>query len=627
MPSRFLFAALLALAALSAEAQPAPPPGIVPGGTGPEPPAIVIGAPLVSPPWSAALFIEETARFLGWKLPDRRFELRWVPVDAIEDEFRKGTLDLAILPSGPVSENGEKHYRPLASMASREAANPDRGSACAMVVRKESPYQRPADLKDAQTVTASKGSAPGFLACLAALEAAGIDPDRFAESQTRSLGPLKERQALQEMLESRADAAFVRAGLLEDIRAASGEDLAAKGLRVLEPPEPGHGDPSSDGLALLHSSRPYPGLTLLASSALDPELVRGILATILMKPADPWGQKWAAPANLSAMSAMTRPLRIGPYAYLRSWTLERLWREFWPGIAAALLALLALIAHSKRSDALVRRRTRQLTAAFAKQRRAETQAREKAARLETLERKAIVGQLSGIFAHEISSPVAAAQNLAHGLRQSIDATLEAEETEDPERLEAIESQLFLIEENIARAGGIVGKVRSYAKGRKAARELVDLEPLLKSAAARIRPPVHCEAKAVAPGPFIVSGDALELELVLWNLVKNGAEACRASTPALVRAELSRRGASIVLEVTDSGPELTDAALANIRASDRISTKTDGLGMGLGIVVSVVERHGGGIRFEKSKAGGLKVEVMLPAAEKGEEDGKAPGARG
>ena len=619
MPSRFLSAAFLALAVLRASAEPAPPPA-----TGPEsePPAIVIGAPLVSPPWSAALFIEETARFLGWKLPDRRFELRWVPVDAIEDEFRKGTLDLAILPSGPVSENGEKHYRPLASMASREAANPDRGSACAMVVRKESPYRKPADLKDAQTVTASKGSAPGFLACLAELEAAGIDPDRFAENQTRSLGPLKERQALQEVLKSRADAAFVRTGLLEDIRAASGEDLLAQGLRVLEPPQTGH-----DGLALLHSSRPYPGLTLLASSALDPELVRGILATILMKPADPWGQKWAAPANLSAMSAMTRPLRIGPYAYLRSWTLERLWREFWPGIGAALLALLALIAHSKRSDALVRRRTRQLTAAFAKQRRAETQAREKAARLETLERKAIVGQLSGIFAHEISSPVAAAQNLAHGLRQSIDATLEAEETEEPERLEAIESQLSQIEENIARAGGIVGKVRSYAKGRAGAREPVDLLPLMKSAASRIRPPVHCEALTAGPGPFVVTGDALELELVLWNLMKNGAEACRASTPALVRASLTRRDAWIVLKVTDSGPELTDAALANIRASDRISTKADGLGMGLGIVVSVVERHGGGIRFEKSKAGGLRVEVMLPAAEKGEEDGKAPGARG
>lgn len=61
---------------------------------------ITIGFPLVSHPWSASRFLEQSLNYLNWKIPTYSFQAKWISVDDIEKAFDEGKLDLAVFPSG-----------------------------------------------------------------------------------------------------------------------------------------------------------------------------------------------------------------------------------------------------------------------------------------------------------------------------------------------------------------------------------------------------------------------------------------------------------------------------------------------------------------------------------------------
>ena len=75
-------------------------------------------------------------------------------------------------------------------------------------------------------------------------------------------------------------------------------------------------------------------------------------------------------------------------------------------------------------------------------------------------------------------------------------------------------------------------------------------------------------------------------------------------------EVDRNGEWVEIAVTDCGPGLLEADLIFLPF---VSTKADGLGLGLAIVRRIVEEHGGSVSGQNRDGGGAVFSVRLPAA--------------
>jgi signal transduction histidine kinase len=144
---------------------------------------------------------------------------------------------------------------------------------------------------------------------------------------------------------------------------------------------------------------------------------------------------------------------------------------------------------------------------------------------------------------------------------------------------------------------------------------------LAAAAAAAAHAIEAEARErgialrVEPGDApAVTGDRHLLERLIGNLLENGV---RHNDPGgFVALAGAAEGASSVLRVESSGPAVPPAVVARLTEPfERGGRHADrrGAGLGLSIVRSVAEAHGGGVRLEARPAGGLVVVVTLPAA--------------
>ena len=116
-------------------------------------------------------------------------------------------------------------------------------------------------------------------------------------------------------------------------------------------------------------------------------------------------------------------------------------------------------------------------------------------------------------------------------------------------------------------------------------------------------------------------DRVQLQQVVLNLVRNGIESVSHARPAdpsvrvLARADNARR--EVVVGIADTGRGV-DPALAERLFAPMITTKREGLGLGLAISASIVEAHGGRIWLQSGTPGATEFRFSLPL-----EDGNAP----
>jgi signal transduction histidine kinase len=146
---------------------------------------------------------------------------------------------------------------------------------------------------------------------------------------------------------------------------------------------------------------------------------------------------------------------------------------------------------------------------------------------------------------------------------------------------------------------------------------VDLSELSRHVIARVWPrdgAPRAELSLEAPAPVLGEWDADRLEQVLTNLLTNAA---RYGEGKPVRVSVRQEGAEAVLEVADQGPGIAPADQQRIfgkfeRAVDR--NEVSGLGLGLFIVQTIVELHGGSVGLRSSLGQGAVFTVRLPVPE-------------
>jgi len=203
--------------------------------------------------------------------------------------------------------------------------------------------------------------------------------------------------------------------------------------------------------------------------------------------------------------------------------------------------------------------------------------------------------------------------------------LTGELVEHPEILEDREETLSLLKVILSAsedARSIVQRMREFYRPRDGMEmELVTVDALLHDVVELTRP--RWEAQAQSEGRIIqvmceaaqvreIVGNASQLREALTNLVLNASDAM--STGGTIRISATQEGATINLNVTDTGGGMPEAVCKRC-LEPFFSTKGEhGTGLGLAMVHGIVKRHNGTVEIESELSKGTTVRIRLPLAE-------------
>jgi signal transduction histidine kinase len=120
------------------------------------------------------------------------------------------------------------------------------------------------------------------------------------------------------------------------------------------------------------------------------------------------------------------------------------------------------------------------------------------------------------------------------------------------------------------------------------------------------------ALSLAPELPTVTGDPVQLQQVVLNLIANALDAAAVSASPRIVVATHDRGGTVEVSVSDNGRGLADNVRHRLFESF-FTTKPQGLGLGLAIVKSTVERHRGKVWAENDTRGGAVFRATFPAA--------------
>ena len=225
-----------------------------------------------------------------------------------------------------------------------------------------------------------------------------------------------------------------------------------------------------------------------------------------------------------------------------------------------------------------------------------------------------MGAMTASIAHEINQPLGAiVANAGAGLRWL---------ARTPPDLSEARANFEQIVRDGRHAAEVIEGLRSIFKSKESAHISVDLNQLIHEVLALVQPTLKKHRIIVRTeldemlGP--VTGNRVQLQQVLFNLVSNAIEAMQsaADRKILIKSELES-GSEVHVTVEDSGSGIDPKDIDKIFGSF-FTTKIEGMGMGLSICRSIIESHGGRLWASPGHSQGAVFRFTLPAGKSGDE---------
>ncbi|GLC26948.1 PAS domain-containing sensor histidine kinase [Roseisolibacter agri] len=242
-------------------------------------------------------------------------------------------------------------------------------------------------------------------------------------------------------------------------------------------------------------------------------------------------------------------------------------------------------------------------------RRADEMRDEARAALARVTRVTTLGEITASIAHEVNQPLAAVVMNGNACRRWL-------ALDPPDLAEAREAAERVVRDG-TRAAQVIARVRALLHGGAPEKQPLSLNEVVGEALAFTRGEIDRQGVtlrvALRDGLPMVSGDRVQLQQVLVNVVLNGIEAM-AEVPESQRlleiASQDDGAGGVRVAVSDRGKGLDPASAAQL-FEPFFSTKPGGLGLGLAISRSIVEAHGGRIAATPNEGAGATIAITLP----------------
>ncbi|MFH0262503.1 PhnD/SsuA/transferrin family substrate-binding protein [Vibrio barjaei] len=540
---------------------------------------------------------QPTIDWLNQQIPAVHFVLHPLDLDGMAQSVREQRMDFVLTNPGQAVQLGRQY--PLSWIATIVNQAPERsnyGIGSALVVRSASLYKTPSDVAGLPIAAVSKDAFGGYLTMRYQVLTDGGDPNSFF-SDVRYLGfPIDAN--LYQLRDKAVEAAVVPACLLEQMEK---EGLIDKGLlRVLNPLEQTH---SSCAV----STPLYPNWSFAKTERGSSQLAKEISRALLAMPADSLAaiaskaSGWTSPVSLLSIDKLFQAMDLHPLQ--QPWWKEAIrWLRLHQEWAWTLfLFVIVLNAYHFWLEYRFSKSKHDLEQTLLR-------LKEKSEMLEHTQRVAIIGELGSSLAHEINQPLAAIRNYSEG------GLLRLAKKRPPEDIVPV---LEKIQDQVERADAIISRLRDLIKKRTIAKTECDVEQLLGDSIELLKYRLDKNGietvRSTEGQQRLVNVDAVGIQQVLVNVINNAIEACsklaekQRDYKGTIALHTEYQSQMLSIRIADNGTGLEQ----DNPTQAFISSKKDGLGLGLAICRDVVEMHNGELQIQSTQPHGCLVMITLP----------------
>ena len=480
------------------------------------------------------------------------------------------------------------------------------GVGSVLVVKQASKYKTFSDLYQQPIAAVSEQAFGGYLTLYFSLLEQGLDPDRFF-ADTHFLGyPVDDSLYL--LQDDDVAAAVVPVCLLETM--IHDDLLAPEGYRVI-------GANAANNGPCQVTTNLYPNWSIAKTAHGSPVLAKQIGQALLALPPSHFAIQavgasgWTTPVSHLSVDRLYETLDLHPLMQ-PFWKQALLWLKVhrdWAFVALAMVFLMGMYhcwlqIRFKRSQVDLTRTLTELA--------------EKQSQLEHAQRIAIVGELGSSIAHEINQPLSAIRNFTESAR------LRLKKNASPDKIFSVLDQVFV---QLDRTDEIIQRLRKLIKQPNIDYQRCDLKLLIADCCGLMahglkQHSIHWRFESDA-SDCVIAVDRVGLQQVVVNLLGNAIDACcdyqkdaqegsqsdskNHAYTGQISICLIQQPETVQICITDNGTGLK----LDGYPKPFLTTKPEGLGLGLVICRDIVERHGGTLRIRDTVPHGCAVMLELP----------------
>jgi two-component system sensor kinase FixL len=240
----------------------------------------------------------------------------------------------------------------------------------------------------------------------------------------------------------------------------------------------------------------------------------------------------------------------------------------------------------------------------------EEQQREQDRKLQRTSRLVTMGEMASSIAHELNQPLTAIANYMKGSSRIVSEL-------HSDRTPMLKAALDKSAEQAIRAGQIIRRLRDFVARGESERSIDSLSKIIEEASALAL--VGAKESGIrvrmffdAEGDFVFV-DRIQIQQVLLNLIRNAIDAMRQTTrKELTITKHAPAEGMVVTSVSDTGPGI-DPEIRDQLFQPFVTTKSDGMGVGLSISRTIIDAHGGKLWVDDNPSGGAIFRFSLPVA--------------